>query len=44
MIPSTLEQKGLADWLKGRPSAAQVEKELDQPILVVELEPEAASA
>jgi len=43
MIPSTLDHKGLADWLRGRPSAADVEEELDQPVVVVELEPEAAS-
>jgi nucleotide-binding universal stress UspA family protein len=44
VIPSTLEQKGLADWLKGRPSADEVVEEADQPVLVVDLEPEAAKA
>ena len=44
VVPSSLEQKGLADWLKGRPSAGEVADQADQPVLVVDLEPEAAKA
>jgi hypothetical protein len=44
LVPSTLEQKGLADWLKGRPSVDEIAEEADQPILEVDLEPQSAKA
>jgi nucleotide-binding universal stress UspA family protein len=44
LVPSTLEQKGLADWLKGRPTVEDIANEANQPVLTVDLEPEAAKA
>jgi len=44
VIPSSLEQKGLGDWLKGRPSADEVVDKTELPVVIVDLEPEAAKA
>lgn len=40
IIPSDLEQKGLADWLKGQPTADEVADETKLPLLVVDLKQE----
>jgi nucleotide-binding universal stress UspA family protein len=37
IVPSDLEQNGLADWLKGQPSADEVADESHLPVLVVQL-------
>jgi nucleotide-binding universal stress UspA family protein len=44
VVPSSLDQKGLVDWIKGRPTTDQVAEETDLPLVVVELEPETAKA
>ncbi len=38
IIPSELEQTGLTDWLKGRPSADDIATETNRPIIEVDLE------
>jgi nucleotide-binding universal stress UspA family protein len=42
IIPKQLEKSGLGDWLRGRPTAEQIVEESEQPVLEVDLEPEAA--
>ncbi len=37
IIPSDLEQNGLAEWLKGQPTADKVADETHLPVLVVDL-------
>jgi nucleotide-binding universal stress UspA family protein len=42
IVPSDLDQSGLAGWLKGQPSTEKIADEADQPLVVVDLEPQAA--
>jgi nucleotide-binding universal stress UspA family protein len=43
VVPSDLDQGGLSGWFKGQPSTEQVAVEADQPVVVVDLEPEQAT-
>lgn len=42
VIPKQLEKHGLTGWLKGRPTASEIVDQAEQPVLEVDLEPEAA--
>jgi hypothetical protein len=44
IVPKQLERHGLGDWLKGRPTGSDIAEQTDQPVLEVDLEPEAAKA
>lgn len=39
VIPSSLEEHGLAEWLKGQPSDAELDESTHQPVVLVDLEP-----
>jgi nucleotide-binding universal stress UspA family protein len=44
VVPSSLDERGLKDWIQGRPSGEDVAEATHQPVVTVELEPEAAKA
>jgi nucleotide-binding universal stress UspA family protein len=43
VVPSDLDQSGLAGWLKGQPSTDEIASETEQPVIVVELKPRVPS-
>lgn len=44
IVPSDLDHQGLSGWFKRKPSVEKITEEADQPVLVVELEPQVAHA